>query len=104
MCSRTSLSLQFNIHTPVRSSTGTLARLKAPLRVPFRLFALSSLYSSSHSAQPVFALVVGVQISAVALFAGNRCLFFFGTRGPPCRRTYVCGPPLTGRRRLPAST
>ena len=73
-CSRTSLILQLDIHTPVRSSTGILARLEPPLDVPFRLFLLSSLRSASHSAQPVCALVVGVQVAAVALFAGNRRL------------------------------
>ena len=60
--------------TPVRFSTGILARLEAPLDVSFRLFVLSTLPSSSHFAQPVFALVVVVHIAAVALFAGNRCL------------------------------
>ena len=61
-------------YTPVRSSTGILARLGPPLDVPFCLFLLSSLRSASHSAQPVFALEVGVHVDAVALFAGNRRL------------------------------
>ena len=76
VCSRTSLSLRFDIHTPVRSSTGILARLEAPVDVPIRLLLLSSLYSASHSAQPVFALVVGVHVAAVKIFAGNRRLHF----------------------------
>ena len=66
----------------LRSSTGILARLEAPLDVPFRLFLRSSLRSASHSAQPVFALVVGIHVAAVALFAGNRRLVF-AARGVP---------------------
>ena len=77
-CSRTSLSLQFDIHTPVRSSTGNLARLKPPLDVPFHLFLLSSLRSASHSAQPVFALSVVVHVAAVGVFVGNRRLVLVG--------------------------
>ena len=76
MCSRTSSSLQFDMHTPVRSSTGILARLEAPLDVPFRLFSFASLHSASHSAQPVFTLVEGVHVAVVAIFAGNRRLVF----------------------------
>ena len=76
VCSRTNLSLQFGIHTPVRSSTGILARLEPPPDVPFRLLVLSSLRSASHSARPVFALVVGIHVAAVALFAGNGRLVF----------------------------
>ena len=92
--------MQFDIHTPVRSSTGVLARLEASPDVPFRLLLLSSHHSASHSAQPVFALAVGVHVAAVALDREPSSRFC-GTRGLPCRSTWVCGPPqLMGRRRL----
>ena len=84
MCSRT--NLQFDIHTPVRSSEGVLARLEAPQDVLFRLILLSSLHSASHSARHVLSLVLGVQVAAVALFR-ERSSCFCVTRGPACRST-----------------
>ena len=91
--------MQFDItHTPVGSSKGVLDCLEAPLDVPFRFPLLSSLRSASHSAQPVFALVVDIRVAAVAIFREpSSC--FCSTWGPPC------GPlQLKGRRRLLAST
>lgn len=69
---------QFTIftHTPVRSSTRVSACLEAPLDGALRLLLLPGLHGASHPAQFVLALEVGVDVAAVALFAGNEGLVY----------------------------
>ena len=103
-CSRTSLSLQFDIHTcsfQHRKSCSPQTSAGCSLSLVFAF--------QPSQRQPLRAACVcsfgGCSRCCGRRFCREPSSCFSGTRGPPCRSTWVCGhPPLTGRRRLLAST